>query len=382
MTNSNTILRLSTISVLCFAVLVGPIGGVVGQTGPAPLPGAYYGSVTVDGETPPSGTTIEAEINGQVRGSIEVNDGRFGGPNATDEKLVVSGNSTENEQAIVQFYIVNENIGRLEADQTVTWESGAVESVTLSADSTVAEDTDVTSSSGGSGGGSGGGSSVQTEDQMPTEGENEPSITVSEPIRDTRPSESGTTVSFAESQVSSVTFAGDPTGSIEINDYGAQLPPNSPDIGEREVLGGVTVTPPDEAQTMPATVEFRVERDSVNPSDIVVLRGADAAYQALPTATEVHSNELIVRAETPGFSVFVITIENNNGNKSSETPSNVNNSSESQVSPETRDGSTVNETTNQTEGSTTDDRIIGFSSVITLVALVTTMTILRHRINS
>ena len=382
MNNSNTILRLSTISVLCFAVLVGPIGGVVGQTGPAPLPGAYYGSVTVDGETPPSGTTIEAEINGQVRGSIEVNDGRFGGPNATDEKLVVSGNSTEDEQATVQFYIVNENVGRLQADQTVTWESGAVESVTLSADSPATDDTEVSSSSGGSGGGGGGGSITETEDQMSAEGETEPSITVSTPIRDTRPSESGTTVSFTESQVSSVTFAGEPTGSIEINDYETRLPPDSPDIGEREVLGGVTVTPPDEAQAMSATIEFRVERDAINPNDIVVLRGADTTYQSLPTVTEVRSNELIVRAETPGFSVFIITVENMNENTSSGAPSSVNNTSETQVTSETQAPSTGNQTPNQTGGSTTDDRIIGFSPVITLVALILTMAILRHRINS
>ena len=380
MSDSNITPRLCAIGLLCFAVLVGSVGGVVGQTGPAPLPGAYYGSVTVDGETPAPGTTIEAEINGEVRGSIEVTDGSFGGPNATDEKLVVSGNSTEDEQTTVQFYIVNENVGRLQADQTVTWESGAVESVTLSADSTVTDSTEVSSSSGGSGGGGGGGSGTQTEDQMSAEGETEPSITVSTPIRDTRPSESGTTVSFTESQVSSVTFAGEPTGSIEINDYETQLPPNSPDIGDREVFGGVTVTPPDEAQTMPATIEFRVERDSINPSDIVVLRGIDASYQSLPTTTEIRSDELVVQAETPGFSTFILTVEDESGNTSSGTRSSVNNTNESRVSSETRENMTVGQATNQTEESTTDDRIIGFSSVITLLALLMTMTILRFRI--
>lgn len=114
-----------------------------------PIPASYYGSVRIDDSPAPSGVTVEAEIDGEVRGSIPVSDdGTFGGPTAADEKLVVEGTG-DDEGAEVQFFVEGENIDRTEADQTVEWESQANERINL----TVSTNGD----EGGVGGGAAGG---------------------------------------------------------------------------------------------------------------------------------------------------------------------------------------------------------------------------------
>jgi hypothetical protein len=97
------------------------------------VPASYYGEITVNGQPAPSGTIIEAVIDGEVRGQIEVTEpGEYGGPAGGDEKLVVNG--TEDDVGkTVTFYVSATGFERGAADQTIEWESGAVEELNLTA---------------------------------------------------------------------------------------------------------------------------------------------------------------------------------------------------------------------------------------------------------
>ena len=69
-------------------VLLAPlaVSGLVAAQ-PAP-PASYYGDVTVDDEPAPEGTTIEAEIDGEIVGSITTDEtGQYGGEETFDDRL-------------------------------------------------------------------------------------------------------------------------------------------------------------------------------------------------------------------------------------------------------------------------------------------------------
>ena len=124
------------------ATVVGPAIGVATaqeEGGQPRTPASYYGNVTIDGDPAPTGTVIEAEVNGTVHGSITVDElGEYGGEGALEEKLTVVNESIENG-SVVRFYADNENIERTEATRavvdgnstTVTWEPGDVTNVDL-----------------------------------------------------------------------------------------------------------------------------------------------------------------------------------------------------------------------------------------------------------
>jgi PGF-pre-PGF domain-containing protein len=124
------------------ASVVGPAIGVATaqeEGGQPRTPASYYGNVTIDGDPAPTGTVIEAEVNGTVYGSITVDElGEYGGEGALEEKLTVVNESIENGSE-VRFYADNENIERTEATRTVvdgnsttvTWEPGDVTNVDL-----------------------------------------------------------------------------------------------------------------------------------------------------------------------------------------------------------------------------------------------------------
>jgi len=103
-------------------------------------PARYYGTVTVDGEPAPAGTTIEAEVDGEVRGSITVETaGSYGGPNADDEQLTLTG-APASENTTITFYVTPPDGDRLAAGQTDTWEPATRSELALTVDHT--DDTD------------------------------------------------------------------------------------------------------------------------------------------------------------------------------------------------------------------------------------------------
>ena len=94
----------------------------------------YYGTVTLNGDPAPPNTTIEAEIEAEVRGSITVEAaGEYG--NATDpsERLVVD-RPTDDEQLNVSFYITPPESDRIAANQSGSWEVGTLTQLNLTAD--------------------------------------------------------------------------------------------------------------------------------------------------------------------------------------------------------------------------------------------------------
>ena len=130
--------------VAAILVVVGTLPGgaaiATAQTTPEPpsIPAEYYGDVTIDGEPAPEGTTIEAEVNGSVVGSITIDQpGQYGGPEALDETLTVGANGSVENGSEIQFFVNNDEIDRTEVTntdpETVEWSSGDNRRVDLSA---------------------------------------------------------------------------------------------------------------------------------------------------------------------------------------------------------------------------------------------------------
>ena len=80
-----------------------------------PLPAAYHGNITVNGELAPVGTIIIAKIEGCEKGRITTNSsGRYG--EDFYERLIVEGGKNGD---IVRFYVEG-----VKAKESVTWVSG------------------------------------------------------------------------------------------------------------------------------------------------------------------------------------------------------------------------------------------------------------------
>ncbi|MDZ7729946.1 MAG: Ig-like domain-containing protein [Natrialbaceae archaeon] len=115
---------------------------------PGPLPESYYGTLMIDGSPAPAGTTVEAEINGTVRGSITTNSsGSYGGPNATDDQLVVNGTSGD-DNATVTFFVNHSGINRTLADQNDFWNAGTTTELNLTANATTLDSISLTLANG------------------------------------------------------------------------------------------------------------------------------------------------------------------------------------------------------------------------------------------
>ena len=114
---------------ICSLAAAGGAAPVLADDDPPVTPASYYGEIELNGEPAPEGTPITATIDGEVRGSITVEEpGQYGGPGAYDEKLQVNG-TAEDEGKEVRFFAYGQEV---EPDETVTFESGDVEEVDLS----------------------------------------------------------------------------------------------------------------------------------------------------------------------------------------------------------------------------------------------------------
>ena len=114
--------------VVLTAFTVAPAAVAAQDGSPPGPPASYYGDVTIDGDPAPAGVEIVAYVDGEERGSFLTDDpGEYGSPSAFDENLVVQGDE-DDEGELVEFTVNGQP-----ADETVEWESGAVENVDLSA---------------------------------------------------------------------------------------------------------------------------------------------------------------------------------------------------------------------------------------------------------
>ena len=116
------------------------VGGLAVQAAddPEPVPASYYGDIELNGEPAEPGVVIEAELDGDVAGSIEVTEaGEYGGPGIAESKLNVNGTASD-EGEPVTFFVDGLDFDRTEVQETdpgeVLWESGDLMQVNLSAD--------------------------------------------------------------------------------------------------------------------------------------------------------------------------------------------------------------------------------------------------------
>jgi PGF-pre-PGF domain-containing protein len=328
------------------------VGGVAGQDGPPSTPAAYYGQVTVtDGELSDP-VTVEAVVDGEVRDSIETDaDGSFGGSGAFDEKLTVDGPADE-----VTFRVAGTAAG------TAAWESGANEEVAL--ELAEAPDPDDGSDSGGEtgpgdgsdadpgdgddgsdggdapGGGTGGapdapGGDGGTDTPGGDGGADTPDAPGDAPtdapsVEDVVDVPEGATAVAGEAATaepnadgtSSVAFSGE-TG-VEGIDFGAAVEGDvgvvdldaAPESTGRPPGAGVSVveiTVPETARDTPATIRTRISADRLaeagaDAEDLRLSRHSGGEWQALETTVvERDGGDVVLAAETPGFSVFAVS---------------------------------------------------------------------------
>ncbi|NJD77523.1 MAG: PGF-pre-PGF domain-containing protein [Candidatus Methanoperedens sp.] len=107
-----------------------------------PIPAGYYGSVTIDGQPAPPGTTIVAKIGAEERGRITTGSSGSYGNSDGYEKLAVTGHAGESGSTVT--FLVN----NVAARQTTTWTSGDIKQIDLTSGG-------ATAAGGGGGSGSG-----------------------------------------------------------------------------------------------------------------------------------------------------------------------------------------------------------------------------------
>jgi len=95
-----------------------------------PLPHAFYGSVTIDGDPAPAGTEVEARGEGVATGiadnpTITAVRGIYGTSNPFEHRLIVQGNIDDG--ATITFYVNGYSTG-----QTAEWHSGETTPLDLS----------------------------------------------------------------------------------------------------------------------------------------------------------------------------------------------------------------------------------------------------------
>lgn len=137
---------------------------VEAQDPPLPsLPCSFYGNLTINDEDASIGTVVIAKVDGEEVGSITTTEiGKYGGPGALDQKLVVNEPTSGGD--LIIFYI-----NGVEADQTATWISGEIYNLDLSVNISGGEPQNPPqgpspspSPGGGTGGGGGGGGGGST----------------------------------------------------------------------------------------------------------------------------------------------------------------------------------------------------------------------------
>jgi len=279
------------------------------QTDQPTVPASFYGEVLINGEPAPSGTTIEARIENDTRGTITVDpEGTYGGPAAGDQKLTVDGDASDTGKEI-SFYIDADGFETGEANQTSTWEQGTITELNLT--TTLVE----SSSNGGSSGSSGGSSSA--EDGDGDDGRQNPSDTEveSERVELPAPDENGVQqVPVERTSVSQLSFftgdtlEGSNTGrlsEVTVTESPATVASAANTYAAVDIDTGDTDT---SQVSGTVTMELNVGDVSSEIDDLQMYRKAteDSGWDPLETTVEVGDEVYQVTGETPGYSTFAV----------------------------------------------------------------------------
>jgi hypothetical protein len=167
------------------------------------------------------------------------------------------------------------------------------------------------SESGSSDGASNGDSPDSTDGVAPAR---EPIAAETRQIEDAAPATPGTSVVLDLPIVSEITFESDGVrGEVTVREFDSLSDDTPPLPGDLRVIAASTITVPPEQRDSPAVVRLVIDADRLEPSDpipsrLTVYRLPDGTdrWQPLPTDGFERSGEVIVEAETPGFSQFVV----------------------------------------------------------------------------
>lgn len=141
-----------------------------------------------------------------------------------------------------------------------------------------------------------------------------PVASTSTSIPDETPGEDGVTVTLDQGAVHSVTFFEDADGgSLDVEEYD-QKPPGAPDTGDRPVMASVVIAPSEAYQDSNAAFELTVDqtellRADVTADEVAVLKATDGGYQTLETTVVEANGDVRLRAETDGFSGFIVSTD-------------------------------------------------------------------------
>jgi PGF-pre-PGF domain-containing protein len=176
---------------------------------------------------------------------------------------------------------------------------------------------------GGASGGSSGGDTSSTETPTPTntvdsteefDPAGDPIAEQTVRIDDTFPDVPGTTVGFDRSAVTEILFEDDDmSGDIIVREFDSVSDDAPPLPEELRVVSAVVLTVPSEHRETPALIRSMVDPDRLKTNNIVPrklaiyrLPGGADRWQELSTETFETHEGVVVEAETPGFSQFVI----------------------------------------------------------------------------
>lgn len=266
---------------------------------PPGVPAAYYGTIMVNGGPGSAGLTIEAEIAGEVRGSITTDKGEYGGPNPDEQKLVVNGQIGENGSATVEFYVNGNRFSRTKANTSVTWISGQVRKVNLGVSVSRSSRSD---SQRGTPEGS---ELVEGDEEQLIEYEETAPIVVNE--------ETGRAeVRFGDrSSVESISFDSDAvSGDVTVRHLTSEPAKTGSSPGQTTSV--VEIIVPEAAVDQSATVRFRESKSRLDQigataSELRIYRYLRGEWRGQPTSVIEETNDRVVlEGRVSGFSLFSV----------------------------------------------------------------------------
>lgn len=306
----DTVRRTVATAIVVVVLLATPLGGAtaVAADDPPEPPAAYYGQVLVDGDPAPGDVTVSARVNGTVADSIETaGDGTFGGAGAFDEKLKVQAEPG----ATVTFWVNGEP-----TETTVEWESGANREVEVGVDELPSSEegddgggSDGDDAAGGGGGGGGAGPTLP--------------VAVSRRSANIDPATSTLEISMPSGSTFStfrIEFQDGTDGRVTVSELASIPEFTGPPNGD-SVVAVANVEVPRSAADRSATVEATIRRSAltgsnVDPSALRIERydGETGDWETLDTSVvESNGDVVVIAAETPGFSVFSVSVDRSQG---------------------------------------------------------------------
>jgi hypothetical protein len=107
---------IKALTVLSILILLSGMAAMTSADGWPSQPNEFYGTVTLNGADAPVGTVINAYIDGELSGTIDVTTSGEYGEMPDLDYLKVNGNESEDEGKTITFTVCG-----AAADQTVTW---------------------------------------------------------------------------------------------------------------------------------------------------------------------------------------------------------------------------------------------------------------------